>query len=226
LLRPKHVFEPAGEECGTIYVESTACEFCGVGATRTTNLILDGRQMPDPGKLAIAQTIAGEPVVSSRFVELFEMHNLRGADFEPILDRRNPGDSIPDWFELVFTHARFVVIPPTQAGNDIFDLDSGADTALLSDDISHILGTNMSWCDRHGKYKCPRGHTIGLNLISELTVEGTTDDEWDIARTEQYVGVRRGLLRPTSLLVISRRLGKLIQHQRMRGMETEVVHIR
>src|SRR5438132_848408 len=49
----KHVFEPTGEDCGTVYDESTGCKYCGANARRVGDLILDSRRLPSRGNLAI-----------------------------------------------------------------------------------------------------------------------------------------------------------------------------
>ena len=45
----KHTFEPEGEKNGTVYDESAACEYCGAGAVRTSDLILPLSRLPQRG---------------------------------------------------------------------------------------------------------------------------------------------------------------------------------
>src|SRR5258708_3096138 len=45
-VRVRAAFEPAGEECGTKYDESTACPKCGAGAVQVSDLFLDLRRAP------------------------------------------------------------------------------------------------------------------------------------------------------------------------------------
>ena len=198
------VFEPAGEECGTVYDESTTCDICGSGAIQRSDLVLDSRSLPKGGKLAIASTIAGEIVVSSTFVKMFETHELRGAEFRPIWLLGNTLAVCPEWLQLYDTSHSLKVVHPTLAG--IRPTDDDAD----------------------GRFRCPLGHTIGLNLISELWIsrEDYENSQCDIAFTKQRVGVRRGLLRPESSLLISPRLWRVLQDSHLRGYRVEVAHLK
>ncbi|HZP46648.1 MAG TPA: hypothetical protein VFB15_13445 [Candidatus Binataceae bacterium] len=75
------VFEPAGEQCGTIYDETRACEICGASPPQISALRLDLRRVP---RADITRTIANEAVVSERFVEAFHKADLSGADFDAV----------------------------------------------------------------------------------------------------------------------------------------------
>ena len=220
----KHFFEPAGEECGTIYDDSTACEFCGVEAKCMTDLILPPKRLPNRDKLAIAETIAGERIVSASFVELFNSNHFRGAEFRPVKQQANPTLPIVGWYKPVINSDPVSIVAPTQTGVDIFD--DGSKPALNSAEIYKELKLEGSWCDKHGQHKCPRGHTIGLNLISELSIRRSDFTNQDMAYTAQQVGVRRGLLRPSPLVVISPRLWRLIKEHELKGAEFEIVHLR
>ncbi len=219
----KHVFEPAGEECGTIYDDSGACEYCGSGGQQVSNLILETRSLPKQSNLGIAKTIAGEIVVSQSFVELFEANKLKGAEFQAVRQRKNSAVVVPGWYQLLVCSASLTIVAPTRAG--VTPFDDGSEQLLNQGEILEQLGIKGSWCDSHGQYRCPMGHTMGLNLLSELSVEKEESDEWDMAWTRQRVGVRRGLLRPEPLLVISRRLRELALHQGLKGMAFEIVHL-
>ncbi|HEY5706536.1 MAG TPA: hypothetical protein VIS96_13270 [Terrimicrobiaceae bacterium] len=59
-LKITSLFDPAGEECGTQYDESTACPRCGTGARQASPLFLDVKRIPKTKD--ISQTIAGEVV--------------------------------------------------------------------------------------------------------------------------------------------------------------------
>jgi len=75
-------FEPAGEQCGTVYDESTACPICGAGRTQVSDLILDLRKVPK-GK-DIARTIADEWIVSQRLAELLLDGGMTGFELRPV----------------------------------------------------------------------------------------------------------------------------------------------
>lgn len=217
-----YVFEPAGEECGTIYDYSSACRYCGSGGLQKSDLILETRCLPKQKNIAIAKTIAGEIVVSQSFVKLLEANDLKGFEFRPVRQRMNPILVVPGWYQLLVKSTSLNIVPPTIAGITIFD--DGSEQSPYQGEILDRLGIDRSWCDRFGQYRCPLGHTIGLNLISELYVQREKVEEWDIACTKQKIGVRRGLLRPESLLIISSRLRELLLHNGLKGMGFEIVH--
>jgi hypothetical protein len=81
-LRITAAFEPAGEECGTLYDESTACCQCGAGRTQVSGLVLDMRKVPK--NKDIARTIADEWVVSQRLAELLVETDMTGFDLQPV----------------------------------------------------------------------------------------------------------------------------------------------
>jgi hypothetical protein len=218
----KRVLEPAGEQCGTLYDESSACEYCGAGEQQISDLVLEARHLPKQSHLGIAKTIAGEIVVSQAFVELFQGSKLKGAEFGPVRQRRNPALTVPGWYQLLVKSRSLIIVAPTRAG--VTPFDDGSQQLLNQAEILDQLNINGSWCDRKGEYRCPLGHTIGLGLLSELSVEND-EGEWDIAWTKQRVGVRRGLLRPEPLLVISRRFWEILVDQGLKGMAFEIVHL-
>ena len=204
-LKIKRTFEPPGEVCGTLYDESTACELCGSGAVQGTDLILDPRSLARAQQhgLDIAKTIADEIVVSQKFVQFFQSGAFTGAVFGTVRRRGKLSALLPEWQQLRSTSHVLNVLPPTKAG-----------IKPSRDDVS-------------GEYRCPRGHTIGLNLISELWVsrEDFEACKPDIAFTRQQVGTRRGLLRPRPLLLISPRLWPAIEESELNGFGVEVAHL-
>lgn len=76
------VFEPPGEDCGTVYDESTACPICRAGRTQVSDLILDLGKVPR-GK-DIARTIANEWIVSQRLAELLLDAGMTGFELRPV----------------------------------------------------------------------------------------------------------------------------------------------
>jgi hypothetical protein len=192
-------FEPAGEECGTQYAESVACPQCKAGARQATPLFLDWRRIPK-GK-DIARTIAGEIVVSRRLVELFEQHSIRGAEFWPIRQRPASSAESKDWFQLtVQSHAAQVVLP-TKIGINPFDEDVA------------------------GEYRCPLGDLIGLARLSEVWISRASYTGLDIVASSQFVGTRRGLLRPERFLLASPKLQKVIETRKLKGYKIEVAYL-
>ncbi len=109
--------------------------------------------------------------------------------------------SMPKWYQLVITSHPLQTIKPTKFGIRPFD-----------DDLD-------------GRFRCPLGHTSGLNLLSELWLLKDDWDGSDICQTKDMVGVRRGLLVPRSLLLISSRLYKLLEKENIHGYKVEIAHI-
>lgn len=191
-------FEPPGSMCGTEYDESVACSHCGGGARQTTPLILNTKRVPK--NKDIAQTIAGEIVVSSRFVAAFKAHGLRGAEFQPVMHNGRKGPQPSEWFQPIITSKPLKLSAKTVAGSNPFDLDE------------------------RGEFRCPKGHMAGLNQLSELFVERASHDGSDLCITDKYFGCRRGELRPEPRLLISPRLRDMLQEMNAKGFILEVAH--
>lgn len=215
---PKRAFEPAGEECGTVYDEGPACDHvfapeseieiggrsvavpastCGAGARQETPLFLDGRRIPR--QLDFTRTIADEIVTSRRVLELFREQKLTGAEFEPIRLSNEGGIPSQDHYQLRVVGAPVQLDPATRAGDDPFDTG--------------------------GNSRCPRSHVVGLNLLSEVTVTRESLGEADLMATKQMVGVRTGLLRPRPILLITRKAWLVIETAKLKGLTVEIAHI-
>ena len=195
-----HRFEPTGEECGTTYDERIACAECGAGAKQTGPLILNIRSIPK--KVDIAKTISGEMVVSKRLMDLATSNAVTGIDFNPVHDARDPRVTNHKWFQLnVQTVARLDVSPKTKVGNDPFDEDP------------------------LGKYKCPRGDLIGLNLLTQTWVRRSEFQGIGVFESRQFMGCRRGLLRPERLLFLTSSARKLFLECGIKGIKYEVVGV-
>jgi len=192
-------FEPAGEECGTKYDESRACNHCGAGAQQTTPLFLDWKRIPKSKD--IARTIGGEIVVSLRLVKCFEQHSITGVQFQPIRHRPASSAACRDWFQLVVESSDAEVNPQTRTGINPFDEDKAGD------------------------YRCPMGDLIGLARLSEVWISRSSSDGSDIITSHQFVGVRRGLLRPERFLLVSPKLRRAIEGERLRGCRFEVAYL-
>jgi hypothetical protein len=193
------VFEPAGEECGTQYDESSTCPRCGAGAQQVGPLFLDIKRIPK-GK-DFAKSIAGEVVISRRASELFVQHGITGVAFHPVRTKGAKSLELPNWSQLVIHSGDADIVPPTKAGIDPFNDDP------------------------KGEHRCIEGDTIGLNLLSEVSVAATSRGQADIVATRQFVGVRRGLLRPERIILISQKVRQLIEAEKLKGCEIEVAHL-
>ena len=124
---------------------------------------------------------------------------------------------------LIVVSTSLAIVAPTRVG--ITPFDDGSEQSQNQEEHLDNLSINGSWCDRQGQYRCPLGHTIGLNVLSELSVDETEFEDCDVALTKQRVGVRRGLLRPKPLLLISPRLRETLIKRDFSGMNFEVVHL-
>jgi len=192
-------FEPAGEECGTQYDESSACPSCKSGAKQISPLFLDWKRIPKSKD--IARTIAGEIIVSKRMVDLFDRHSITGAKFGPVCHRPASSAESKDWFQLLVKSCDAEVTAPTKMGVNPFDEDT------------------------MGQYRCSRGDLIGLAQLSEVSISRSSYSGFDIVASRQFVGTRRGLLRPERFLLVSPRLQQMIKEEKLKGCDLEIAHL-
>jgi len=192
-------FEPAGEECGTQYDELSACPICKSGAKQVSPLFLDWKRIPKSKD--IARTIAGEIVVSKRMVELFERHSITGAKFGSVCHRPASSAESKGWFQLMVQSCDAEITAPTKTGVNPFDGDT------------------------EGKYRCSRGDLIGLARLSEVSISRSSYNGFDIVASRQFVGTRRGLLRPERVLLVSPKLQQVIKEEKIKGCELEIAHL-
>lgn len=196
-MKIKTTFEPAGEECGTVYDETTACEICGANRRQIGSLKLKKGSIP---KKDIARTIAGEIVVSEKFTDAFKKRGLKGAVLEPVLFEKGSSN----YCQLVAA-TEVDLSQNTVAGINPFDSSTGSEGEV---------------------YKCPKGHTIGLNLLSEPHVlNGPSIKGHDFFASIQMIGVKRGLLRPEPLYFCSQEFRKMVLEEKLKGFDFEISHI-
>lgn len=197
---PKSFFEPEGEHCGTVYDESKACRKCGAGAEQISPLFLPLSRIPKSKDFS--QTIANEMVVSQRFVDLFKDNGMTGATFTPVATKRRSASQTANWYQLQIDSALATIVPPSLTGLALFELDE------------------------KGENVCTNGDLIGLNALSEFTVSVDKEIPTDIFRAKQFLGVRRGVLRPWQPIFVSPRLRNLIVAEKLKGLDFEVAHVR
>lgn len=221
------LFEPAGEECGTEYDEAYACHKCYSGARQVTDLFLDWRRIPK--KKDIAVTIAGEIVVSHRVMDLFLKHNIEGAEFLPVRQKHDPHSESKEWYQLSVKSVSAEVVPPTIVGSGLFDYDEeGKHHTDVPKKIA--VGDYVQLLHPFDGERCPTGDLLGLNLISEVSLNRGSYNGADIFSSKQFVGTRRGLIRPQRLIFISQKLYRLIEQERqngngIKGVRFEVAHL-
>lgn len=115
-LKIKTVFEPAGEECGTLYDEIASCEVCGANRKQISPLTLKHGSVP---KKDIARTIAGEVVVSEKFAAACKQRGLKGLVLEPIIFDKGTSN----FFQLTAL-SQIELSHNTLAGINPFDLST------------------------------------------------------------------------------------------------------
>lgn len=213
-MKIRTTFEPSGEECGTLYDETAACEICGANRKQISPLILKKGSIP---KKDIARTISGEVVVSERFAEVIKQRNLKGIELEPVLF----GKEVSNYYQLIASSPELKLTDKTIAGGDIFDL--GPD---VSDEYEFIVSGGHKVKFENEVYRCPKGHIIGLNLLSEPYVtDSPLIKEFDFFASKQKIGVKRGLLRPEPIYFCSQAFRKMIEEEKLTGFEFEIANI-
>jgi hypothetical protein len=196
-LKITTTFEPAGEECGTLYDEKTGCEICGANRKQIGLLRLRKDSIP---KTDIARTIAGEIVVSEKFAAVFKKKGLKGALLEPV----------------VLNNATF----------NCYQLVSAIEIELSQNTIAGINLFDLSTSSEGEIYKCPKGHTLGLNLLSEAYVVGSRSiGANDFFSSKQKIGARRGLLRPEQIYFCSPAFREMVHEERLSGFEFEITNV-
>lgn len=202
LLKTIKTFEPAGEECGTVYDRQNACNICGAGIRQVSDLFLDLNTVPQ--NVNIARTISDEVIIDQEFADVLSNHNMTGYKLGPVhhknLQKKSTRRSLKTWHQLIVT-SPVNVDPATKTGEDPFNIDE------------------------ENKYRCERGHTIGLEILSELSVYEKSWDGGDLVATRELFGVNRGLLRTSPLLIVSQRLFRLLRDLKFKGFTVEVVHL-
>jgi len=208
----KTTFEPAGEECGTMYDETITCEICGANRTQINSLKLKKGSVP---KKDIARTIAGEIVVSEKFTTVFKQRGLKGAVFEPVVFVKEASH----YYQLTAVN-ELELSKETVAGINVFDLSES------SEEMEITIPGGYDFKLAKEVYKCPRGHTIGLNLLSEAFVlSNPLIAKYDFFSSKQKIGVKRGLLMPEPLYLCSQAFRKMVEEEKLSGFEFEITHI-
>jgi hypothetical protein len=231
-LKRTSFFEPAGEERGTKYDETAACPICGAGAPQTTPLYLPENRIPKSKDLS--QTIAGEIVVSRKIKELFARHRITGARLNAVRYSQRSSAESSDWFQLIPANPTAEIVSPTKIGSTLFD--EGDDEQYYPnetawhglDALPPLVRLNMLKQINQMKKevpRCPNGDAVGLNLLSEVSIEASTKPNSDIVATRQFLGCRRGLLRQQRLILISPRLYGLLAAEKIKGFKVDVAHL-
>jgi hypothetical protein len=129
---------------------------------------------------------------------------IREHEIRKLPGRRLPGGTSREWYQLFVTSSPVELAPATLIGCNPFD-----------DDIA-------------GQHRCPLGlrdHVVGLNLLSQVTVQGEAWKAADFLHSRELIGVRRGLFNPKPLLFVSPRLHDLLQGNAVKGWSAEVANV-
>lgn len=211
-LNIKQVFEPCGEECGTYYDHTNECVFCGANRTMVGRLILNKKSIP---KKDIVKTIAGEIVVSRRMADI--LSEIKGISLPPITYTQ--AFKITDHFQLVIL-PELSLSEETIAGINPFNFSGSEIIKDFSDP------TKLNYNFRKEYYKCPLGHTIGLNLLSEVCVKKNDIlSSYHLFISKEMIGVNRGFLKPEPILLCSPSFRNLVISENISGLDFELAHI-
>jgi hypothetical protein len=198
-LNVSATFEPAGEECGTTYDDTAACSICGADAPQTSDLRLELAKIPRTRTLA--RTIANEVVIAGSMATQLRQVGAPKSCFQPVRTCSSDAKS-KDWCQLLVPEPTVEVAPNTRFGDELF--------ATAAESREH---------------ECPLGHVKGLTRLSEVYVQRESYHGEHLAASVQFVGVRRGLLRPERLLFCSPKLAAILgKVPRGGGFGIEPVH--
>jgi hypothetical protein len=202
---PRCYFEPAGEDCGTIYDESTACPYCGVGAKQISPLRLQINSIPKSVDCAV--TIAEvEHLFSNRLLAALndsKITGLRSQKIEALSKKRANPLSVIQW-EQVFSEGPLVQLSPQT-----------------------ITGNQPQDYDEKNEYRCTCGHWCGLKVLSELHINRNDLPKSDFAMTFCHFGRRRGkgIIRQSPAIIVSQRFKKVFDAGGFKGLQFEIVRI-
>lgn len=208
----KKAFEPSGEETGTIYDTSSVCDICGSGKVQVGPLRLRKSSIP---KKDISRTIASEVVVSKRLKKAVIDNRIDGIEFNPVL---TSSDQDTGFFQPVPTNL-VDLSDKTIAGIEPFNFAERFEEKTVKTPFG----------DKHLEaevYKCPKCHTIGLNILSEVYVKDSKElPNLDFFASRQKWGVNRGLLQTTPVYLCSPKFRQMVLDNKLTGFEFEVAHI-
>ena len=121
-------------------------------------------------------TISYEVIISRSLLDALDTQGIRDIPTGLVFSRSN---ELADWRQLLTGEGDLEIGSDTVAGNGPFDRE-------------------VDW-----RYTCPGGCVAGLNLLSELTLAGRGLNGRDLGFTRVLFGVRRGVLVPKPVIVIS-----------------------
>ena len=199
-MNVRKYFEPAGEECGTIYDESCACRICGSGRKQASPLRLKKGRFLNNRDVAI--TIGNEIVVTKRFVEVMRDNGIKGIKWGPVYVGEKLSE---DCFQLMVEGEKLELSEQTKFGVNPYDFSESSKTEV---------------------FKCPNKDNWGLNILSEAYVkEKASLSDADFFISRQTYGMKSGYLNPAHLLFCSPKLYHVIKDNGLKGFNFEVAHV-
>ncbi len=194
-------YSSEGTEYGSVYDNSKTCIHCGVGRQLVGDLILDLSKLPK-NKDFVETLSKDEWIVSEKLMTLILENDIRGATFTKVRDSKGRNESASNWYQLKITGPLVEITIPTKFGINPIDADI------------------------RGLYHCPKGHVLGLNILSELYIKKETyNPQYDIALTRQFVGRQANLIMPRPFILISPRLRQLLITNNIKGFKTESAYL-
>jgi hypothetical protein len=107
-----------------------------------------------------------------------------------------------------------------------YQLTADTEIELTPNTIVGINPFDLSTSSEGEIYKCPKGDTIGLNLLSEPYVtDSPLIKEFDFFASRQKIGVKRGLLRPEPIYFCSPAFRQMVEEEKLSGFEFEIANI-
>jgi hypothetical protein len=147
-------------------------------------------------KKDISITFGGEIIVSQQFINASKKWNLKGLNFLTT--------NIENYFQLT-SEIELNLSANTKTGINPFDFSDRSEGEI---------------------YKCPKNHTLGLNLLSEPHVlNDQSIEKFDFFKSKQLIGVKRGLLNPEPIFFCSQKLRKMIVEEKLNGFDFEITII-
>ena len=155
-------------------------------------------------------------MVSEKLAKAFKRRNLKGILFEPVIFKT----SVSNYYQLIPSAPLLTLNRNTIAGGDPFDTSNdntpGGEFTIQGYKVKYEPEV----------HKCPLGHTIGTNLLSEVHILGSTfSNNYDFYASKQKIGVRRGVLRQHPVYLCSPAFRKMVIEEKLTGFDFEVAYI-
>lgn len=177
----KKVFEPTGEECGTVFSESSICPQCKAGGVQVGPL----RLRKIPVGVDVCRTFVNEEIFSERIIDALREANVSGAEFRQC---ESPGGVKLKWFQI-FPKTKVLFSERTQFGEQPL-VDHGDDRRCSIGSVEHL---------------------VGATALGALYVQSSSWSQQDFVSSASYIWGRSGLFRPIRLTFVSQRVYQIFR---------------